>query len=58
VNSCVLLSALFVLAMTPVAVVLRCTGWDLLRLRKGPQGSGWVASPQGHQDPKHYERMY
>ena len=58
VNSRVLLSALFVLILTPVAVVLRCAGWDPLRIRKSPRGSGWVPSPERHQDPKHYERMY
>ena len=58
VNARVLLSALFLLVLTPLAVVLRAVGWDPLRLRHARRGSGWVPCPARHRDPKHYERMY
>ena len=58
VNARVLLSAMFWVVLTPMAVVLRGARWDPLRLRHARRGSGWVPCPARHRDPKHYERMY
>ena len=58
INSRLLLSACFFLLLTPVGIVLRLCGRDLLRLKRRGQGSGWLAYPERVRDPKHYERMF
>ena len=58
VNTRVLLSACFLLLLTPIGVLMRLCGWDPLHRRVRQQGSGWVPRPARYQDPKHYERMY
>ena len=56
-NARVLLSAIFFVILTPIAALLRMSGWDALRLRSRP-GSSWVPYPERYRDPKHFERMY
>lgn len=51
VNTRVLLSALFVAVLTPVGVLMRVGGWDPLRRRQRPEGSGWVAYSTGSATP-------
>lgn len=58
VMSRVILSAVFFLVLTPIALVRRLLGADALRRRSGPRASYWVDSPAGHRDPKHYEKLY
>ena len=55
-NSRILLSAFFFLVLTPVGLLARGGGWDPLRLRRRPSGSGWL--PYAKRGAKHYERMY
>jgi hypothetical protein len=58
VNTRIILGALFYLALTPLAVVLRLAGWDALGRRTSDEASGWTPAPDRLRDPKHYERMY
>ena len=58
VNTRVILSAMYAVILTPAALVGRLAGWDPLCRRWPQTGSGWLPYPKGHQDPKHYERMY
>ena len=58
INSRLLLSACFFLILTPVGIVLRLCGRDLLRLKRRGYGSGWLPYPERVRDPKHYERMF
>ena len=57
-NIRLLLSAIFVLIVTPVGLVLRLAGWDPMRRRRARIQSGWMPYPARHRDPKHYERMF
>ena len=57
VNTRVLLSAFFLLVITPAGLIARLARWDPLRMRCS-RGSGWVPYPARIRDPKHYERMY
>lgn len=55
VNTRLLLTAFFVLVLTPIGLVLRALGRDPLQRRV--TGSTW--SPfAGRRDPRHYERMF
>lgn len=58
INTRILLSVVFVGVVTPVGWCLRRLGWDPLRMRGRPDHSAWTPSPERHQDPKHFERMY
>lgn len=57
VNARILLSALFVALVTPMALAMRLAGRDALRIRRRGSG-GWSAYPERLRSPKHYERMY
>jgi len=56
-NSRVLLVAIYVLLIVPIAFVWRLMGKDPLRLRRR-DGSGWQAYPARYRDPQHYRRMF
>jgi hypothetical protein len=58
VNTRVLLSAFYLLILTPVAAARRLAGADPLRLKRDAARSGWTPYPARLNDPKHYERMY
>lgn len=58
INARILLSVVFFGLLTPLALVMRLTGRDPLRIRRRRSGSGWLPFPVRHQDPKHFERMY
>ena len=57
-NTRVLLSAIFLVMITPIGVLLRLWGWDPLRRRATRGTSGWLPYPQRLQEPTHYRRMY
>jgi hypothetical protein len=55
INTRLLLTAFFVVVLTPIGLVLRMLGRDPLQRRA--TGSSW--SPfAGRRDPRHYERMF
>lgn len=56
-NARVLLSAFFLVIITPVGLALRLGGWDPMRRRRRAAG-GWLPYPDRIGDPKHFERMF
>jgi len=58
VSTRVVLAVVFFLAVTPIGLVKRLTGWDPLRRRARPEPSYWRPYPERQRDPKHYEKMY
>jgi hypothetical protein len=56
VNSRVLLTAMFVLVITPLGALGRLFGSDPLARRAA--GSLWLPFSKRARDPKHYERMF
>ena len=59
VNSRLILSVFFIVILTPVAVLLRLFGKDLLRLRQWKKAkTGWTNANSRHQAATHYEAMY
>lgn len=55
----VILSVLFFLVVTPIAMILRITGKDLLDLRFPSQdASCWKMCPKNEQGPAAYEKQY
>jgi len=58
VSTRVVLAIVFFLAVTPIGIVKRMTGWDPLRRRGRPASSYWSAYPERQRDPRHYEKMY
>ncbi|MBU9889883.1 MAG: hypothetical protein KTQ49_08470 [Candidatus Omnitrophica bacterium] len=55
----VLLSALFYLVLTPIGLILRLTGKDLLDLRFPAQDpSFWKLSPKDTRAPSDYEKQF
>jgi len=56
VSTRVVLAVVFFIAVTPIGLVKRLTGWDPLRRRAQSAGSYWRPYPQ--RDPRHYEKMY
>lgn len=57
VNARILLTVLFVVVLTPLAMLWRLTGKDPL-MRRREQCAGWSTYPARYRDRKHYERMY
>ena len=55
-NGRILLSLLFFAVFTPLGLLARLMGKDLLRSR--PAHAGWSPYPERLRDPKHYERMF
>ena len=56
-NARVLMSVLFFIVLTPLAMVWRLTGKDPLGRRRSP-ASGWAPYPARLRDPKHFEHMF
>jgi hypothetical protein len=56
-NARVLLTVLFAIVLTPIALVWRITGKDPL-LRRRDMFPGWTPYPARYRDPKHYDRMF
>lgn len=57
INSRVLLTALFVLLLTPIGLLWRLIGHDPLRRRR-ESGGGWMPYPVRYRDRRHYDRMF
>lgn len=57
VNARILLTVLFVLVLTPLAVVWRIVGKDPLGRRRERAG-GWTPYPARYRDVQHYRQMY
>ena len=57
VNARILMTVLFAVVLTPLAMVWRLTGKDPL-LRRREKWVGWSTYPARYRDRKHYERMY
>lgn len=55
INTRLLLTAFFMLVLTPIGFVLRALGRDPLERRR--TGSTWSRFA-GRRDPRHYERMF
>jgi len=55
-NTRLLLTAFFVLVVTPIAVLFRLIGRDALGRRS--TGSNWTPYPVRRRDVHHYERMF
>ena len=56
VSTRVVLAIVFFIAVTPIGIVKRLTGWDPLRRRGKASESYWRPYPR--RDPQHYEKMY
>jgi hypothetical protein len=56
VNARILLTIFFAVVLTPMGVVMRLTGRNLLGAPKGD--SNWTAYPVRHNDPKHFEHLF
>ena len=55
----VFLSLLFFLALTPIGLIMRLTGKDLLGLKRDPsQGSYWNRRERGARLPQDYEKQF
>jgi hypothetical protein len=57
VNARILLTVLFGLVLTPLALLWRLTGKDPLARRRD-RWPGWTAYPPRYRDAKHYRKMY
>ena len=55
-NTRLLLTAFFVVVLTPIAILFRLIGRDTLGRRSS--GSHWTPYPVRRRDPHHYERMF
>lgn len=58
VSTRVVLGLVFFLAVTPIGVVKRLTGWDPLGRRRSRSETYWVRYPERQHDPKHFEKMF
>lgn len=57
VNARVILTLIFVVVLTPIAVVWRVIGRDPLAMRRRTW-TGWTQYPARYRDRAHFERMY
>jgi hypothetical protein len=57
VNSRILLTVLFAIALVPLNLIWRLLGVDPLARRRD-RWPGWSPYPERYRDPKHYSRMY
>jgi hypothetical protein len=57
VNARVILTLIFAIVLTPVAMLWRLTGRDPLA-RQQSRWPGWTPSPARYKDREHYKRMY
>lgn len=58
VSTRVVLTALYFLVLTPIALVKRWRGFDPLDRRGAPRDTYWTPYPTRQQDPRYYERMF
>jgi len=58
VSTRLVLAIVFFIAVTPIGLVKRLTGWDPLRRRSAPAASYWRPYSERQRDPRHYEKMY
>lgn len=58
VSTRIVLALVFFIAVTPIGVVKRLTGWDPLRRRAAAAPSYWRPYPERQRDTRHYEKMY
>jgi len=56
VSTRIVLGLVFFIAVTPIGLVKRLTGWDPLGRRGKPASSYWRPYPQ--RNARHYEKMY
>ena len=56
VSTRVVLAVVFFIAVTPIGLVKRLTGWDPLRRRARSEASYWRPYPE--RGTRHYEKMY
>jgi hypothetical protein len=57
INARILMTVLFGIVLTPLALVWRLTGKDPL-MRRRTAWPGWSTYPARYRNRKHYERMY
>lgn len=55
INSRILLTVFFAIVLTPMGVVMRLTGRNMLR---GGRDTNWTPYPVRHNDPKHFEHLF
>ena len=58
VSTRIVLAVVFFIAVTPIGILKRLTGWDPLRRRGQPATSYWRPYSERQRDPRHYEKMY
>ena len=58
ISTRIVLAIVFFIAVTPIGLVKRLTGWDPLRRRGAPDPSYWRPYPERQRDTRHYEKMY
>lgn len=58
ISTRVVLAVVFFVAVTPIGIVKRLTGWDPLRRRARAAPSYWRPYAERQRDPRHYEKMY
>ena len=58
VSTRVVLGLVFLIAVTPIGLVKRLTGWDPLGRRRAAAESYWKPYPPRQHDPTHFERMF
>jgi hypothetical protein len=57
INARIILSIAYFIVLTPIGLIWRATGRDVLARRRG-SFKGWSSYPERHKDPKHFDRMY
>jgi len=57
-NSRLLLTVLYALVITPMAIIGRLAGWDPMRRRRASLASMWTSYPARQHVTSHYDRMY
>lgn len=57
INARVILTVIFFVVLTPIALLWRLLGRDPLARRRSAW-QGWTSYPKRYRDPRHYERMY
>ena len=58
VNSRVILTVIFAVFLTPIAIIARLAGWDPMRRRRASISSMWTTYPSRQHVTTHYDRMY
>ena len=58
VSTRVILWLVFSVAVIPIGLLMRMTGWDPLGRRRADAESYWESYPSRQQDPTHFEKMF